>query len=276
MLQEVYFKFVQGLAEDLNSNNIKLASFPEVVIRIRTALDDPETTSKDVENILMMEPVLASRLLILANSSFHNAAGIKVESLHAAVSRVGFEPVRTAAIAFAVEQLYESENLGPLKDELRGVWSSGLNLAALADSIARECTTLDPDSAFIGGLLNQIGVLYLFSKYQKFPTLLEDTESRQNLIEEWAASVGESIVANWGFSEAIQHSVNPADKEERRGRREPNLTDIIIVAKRSLDPEQTDWPDSDEAKRLQLTPEKMTSVIEVYKSRLESITSSLH
>ncbi len=275
MSQEVYFSFVKGLAEDLNSENIKLASFPEVVIRIRAALDDPETTSMDIEHVLQMEPVLASRMLVLANSAFHNAAGIKVESLHAAVSRVGFEPVRTAAISYAVEQLYASKNLGPLKNELHKVWSSGLNLAALADSIARECTTLDPDSAFIAGLLNQIGILYLFSKYQQYPTLLEDTESRQNLIDEWAAPVGESIVANWGFSEAIQHSVNPADKEERRGRREPNLTDIVVTAKRSLDPEQTDWPDSDEAKRLQLTPEKMTSVIEQYKSRLESITSSL-
>ncbi len=275
MSQEVYFSFVKGLAEDLNSENIKLASFPEVVIRIRAALDDPETTSMDIEHVLQMEPVLASRMLVLANSAFHNAAGIKVESLHAAVSRVGFEPVRTAAISYAVEQLYASKNLGPLKNELHKVWSSGLNLAALADSIARECTTLDPDSAFIAGLLNQIGILYLFSKYQQYPTLLEDTESRQNLIDEWAAPVGESIVANWGFSEAIQHSVNPDDKEERRGRREPNLTDIVVTAKRSLDPEQTDWPDSDEAKRLQLTPEKMTSVIEQYKSRLESITSSL-
>ena len=229
----------------------------------------------DIENILSTDPVLASRILVLANSAYHNAAGIKVESLHAAVSRVGFEPVRTSVTTYALEQLHASKDLKPFKSELRQTWSAGLNLAALSESIARECTKLDPDSAFIAGLLNRIGVLYIFSKHKAFPTLIDDPEVRKGLIDEWVAPIGESVVANWGFSEAIQHSVNPGHKEERRGLGEPDLTDVIVTAKRSLDAEQQDWPDSIEARRLELTSEKMSSVIEKYEERMESISQSI-
>ena len=275
MSQEEYFSFVQGLASDLNGDKVNLPSFPEVVIQLRQQLDDPDTTSMDIENTLSMDPVLASRMLKLANSAFHNAAGIKVESLHAAVSRIGFEPVRTAATQYALEQLHASKDLAPFEKELRIAWSSGLNLAALSESIAKECTKLDPDSAFMAGLLNQIGVLYILSKHKDYPALLGDADARQNLINDWVGPVGESVVANWGFSEAIQRSVNPDDKEERRGRGEPDLADIIVVAKGSLDPEQSEWQESYAAKRIQLTPEKMATVIEQYELRMESLSASI-
>ena len=45
MSQEEYFSFVQSLALDLNRRQVKLPSFPDVVVRIRSALDDPDTTA---------------------------------------------------------------------------------------------------------------------------------------------------------------------------------------------------------------------------------------
>ena len=174
MSQKEYFELVQSLAVDLNRNDIKLPSFPDVVVRVRTALDDSDTTSTDLANILGVDAVLASRILILANSTYHNPGGIKIEGLEAAVGRIGFEKVRTAAIAYAVEQLHASEGLEPLKDELRTTWSAGMRLAAMSEVIAKHCTKLDGDSAFIAGLLHRIGVLYLFTKYHDYPALLQD------------------------------------------------------------------------------------------------------
>ena len=208
-----YFKLVESLASDLNKNDVKLPSFPDVVIRVRTALDNPETTSVDLANILSVEAVLASRILILANSSYHNPVGMRIESLEAAVGRIGFQKVRAAAIAFAVEQLHVGEGLEPLKNELRATWSAGMRLAAMSEVVARHCTRLDGDSAFIAGLLHRIGVLYLFTMYHDYPDLLQDAETRDALIEEWAAPIGESIVANWKFSEEIQATLNPDEVE---------------------------------------------------------------
>jgi HD-like signal output (HDOD) protein len=270
-----YFKLVQSLASDLNSGEIKLPSFPDVVIRVRAALDKPDTTSGDVANILSVEAVLASRILILANSAYHNPLGMQIESLEAAASRIGFQKVRAAAIAFAVEQLHAADGLEPLKDELRATWSAGMRLAAMSEVIARHCTQLDGDSAFIAGLLHRIGVLYLFTKYHDYPDLLQDAETRSGLIDEWAAPVGESIVTNWKFSEEIRATLNPDEVETAHRRTTPNLADIVITAKMALNGSDQDWYDTEEAKRLQLTHEQLPAIMASYKDRLASLASAV-
>ena len=276
MSQNEYFDFVQSLADDLNNDEIKLPSFPDVVVRIRTALDDPDTTGEHLGKILSVDAVLASRILILANSAYHNPAGIKIESLAAAVGRIGFEKVRTAAISYAVEQFYVSKTLQVLKDDLRVTWTDGLHLAAMSEVIARHCTKLDSDSAFIAGLMNRIGVLYIFTKYETYPTLLQDKDARQSIIDEWAAPIGQSIVANWGFSEEIQGTLNPDEVEKRMlDRSTANLADIVTTAKRSLNGEEAGIHDTAEAKRLQLTDKQMPAIMESYKQKLDSLKSAI-
>lgn len=275
MSQSQYFELVQSLAGDLNKKNIKLPSFPEVVVRIRTALDDPDTTGGDIAKILSVDAALASRILVLANSTYHNPGGIKIESVEAAVSRIGFEKVRTAAIAYAVEQLHASKGLEPLKNELRSNWSFGMRLAAMAEVIARHCTKLDGDSAFIAGLLHRIGVLYLFTKYNDYPELLQDAETRKGLIDEWAAPVGQSIVANWNFSDEVQETLNPDEVETTRRRVKPNLADVVTTAKNSLNGEDSDWRETEEAKRLQLTEDQVPAIKEAYEKKLESLASAV-
>ena len=137
MPQEEHFKFVKSLALQLNRKETKLTSFPDVVLRVRKALDHPDTASENLATILSVDPALASRILILANSTYYNAGGIKIESLDAAVGRVGFSTVRSTAISYAVELLHASKGFGALKSELGKIWSATLRLAAMSEVLAK-------------------------------------------------------------------------------------------------------------------------------------------
>lgn len=275
MSQDAYFKFAKSLARDLNRKEISLPSFPDVVIRIRTALDNPETTSGDLATIISVDTALALRILVLANSTYFNPAGIKIEGVDAAVGRIGFEKVRAAAIAYALEQLHSSQDLEPLKKELRDTWSLGLRLAALSEAIAKHCTRLDGDSAFIAGLLHHIGVLYIFTKYPEYPELLGNADTRQGLIDEWAAPIGESIVANWNFSKEIQATLNPAQSDAEGRRFKANLVDVVTTAKLSINGGEVQFPDTDEVHRLKLTDEIAPEILESYQQKLDSLASSI-
>ena len=119
MSAEEQSQFLQQLAEDLNSKNIQLPSFPDVVINIRTALEDPSCTSERLADVVRTDPVLVARLLMSANSAFHNRAGIEIIDLKLAISRLGFEVVRNTAITLAVEQIFaasEHENMKALSN----------------------------------------------------------------------------------------------------------------------------------------------------------------
>ncbi len=275
MSQEAYFNFAKSLARDLNRDEISLPSFPDVVIRIRTALDDADTTSKDLATIISVDAALTLRILVLANSTFYNPAGVKIEGLDAAIGRIGFQKVRSTAIAYAVEQLHSSTGLEPLKKELRETWSLGLRVAALSEAIARHCTKLDADSAFIAGLLNRIGVLWIFTKYPEYPELVADPESRQMLIDEWAAPIGESIVSNWNFSKEIRETLNPAQYAGEERTIDANLADVVTTARQSMNGGEIHFPESDEVRRLKVTDEIVPEILETYQGKLDSLASSV-
>jgi len=272
---EEHFRFVQELAADLNRKQVKLPSFPDVVMRIRKALDCPDTTASDLANILSNDAVLASRVLMLANSTYHNPAGIRIESLDAAVGRIGFEQVRTASISYAVEQLYASEDFEPLKNELRQSWAQSVRLAAMSEVIARSCTQLDCESAFVAGLLNRIGDLAIYMKYPSYPTIIQNSDARQHLLDEWSAPIGESIVEHWGFSEEIAQSVNPDDGTETRRRCEPTLADVVSIAKLSLNGSQDQLGEIAQSHNVEISQDKMPEVFELYKNKLDSIAAAL-
>ena len=275
MSQDEHFKFVKALAIDLNRNEIKLSSFPDVVVRVRNALDDPDTSGADLAKILSLDPVLTSKVLVLANSAACNPSGVKTDCLATAIGRIGFQKVRTTSISYAVELLHDSEGLEALKKELKKTWSSGLRLAAMSEAIAQKCTKLDADSAFLAGLLNQIGVLYIFKKYPEYPNLLQDPDARQGIVDEWAAPIGENIVGNWDFSDDVQATLNPADNDSARVGTDANLADVVTAAKASLNGASGELSDMPAARRMQLTEDKMPSVMEEYEQKLEALMSSV-
>ena len=89
------FAFVKLLAADLSKGNLDLPSFPDVVIRVRKALDDEDCTSEKLVRIIGAEPVLAARLLIIANSAGLRPSGDPVTDLKMAVNRIGRSLVRS-------------------------------------------------------------------------------------------------------------------------------------------------------------------------------------
>src|SRR5690606_25619020 len=94
------FAFVQALAAELSNGKVELPGFPEVAARVQRVLADPEVTADRVARVIGAEPVLASQLLMVANSVALNPSGKQITDLNAAIARVGLDTVRTATIAF--------------------------------------------------------------------------------------------------------------------------------------------------------------------------------
>lgn len=223
-----YFRFVQVLADELTRKEIKLPSFPDVVLKIRAALEDGDCTAERVADVVILEPVLTSRILAMANSAFYNPAGVKITNLRAAISRLGFNMVRNTAIAMAVEQLFQAEQQAAIRDQLRVLWKISLRKAAMSEVLAAQHAELDSDGAFLAGLLNEIGKLYILTKAKEFPEILADEQSRLQVLEEWNPQVGKSILENWDFPEEIVETV-ARDQTQRRSSK-PTLTDVIAAA----------------------------------------------
>ncbi len=202
MSAEEQAQFLQRLVEDLNSRKISLPSFPDVVIKIRNALEDPTCSSARLAAVARLDPVLVSRLLMAANSPFHNRAGIEIVDLNLAISRLGFEVVRNTAITLAIEQIFNASQHAALREQLKDLWTRSISLSSMCYVIARSNTSLDAEHAFLSGLLHDVGKLYILTQAKDYPGFLGDEDSLNKVMHDWHQSVGCSIVEAWGFADA--------------------------------------------------------------------------
>lgn len=267
MSAEEQTRFLQELAQDLNSKNIELPSFPDVVINIRTALEDPSCSSERLAEVVRTDPVLVARLLMAANSAFHNRAGIEITDLNLAISRLGFEVVRNTAITLAVEQIFSSSQHEELKYAVKEIWSNSLSLASMSFVIARNSGSINPDNAFLCGLLHEVGKLYILTKAQKFPALMGDEASLETVMQQWYSSVGRSIVEAWGFSTEIADSLETDEHLTDDTGAAASLVDVLILAREVLaDAENEELADVCEAPatRLKINAELLPAIHEEY------------
>jgi HD-like signal output (HDOD) protein len=233
----VGFKFVERLAQDLRDERLELPAFPEAVLRIQRALQSPDTSTDDIVRILSSEPALAARLLRIANSAEFRRMDQDVTDLRKAVSRMGFNMVRSVAVAFAMRQLRRKDTYSPAAQaELERSWKESLEVAAACFVIAKRFTRLNADQALLTGLLHVLGRLYIIMR-AKDTEELSETEMRE-VIDGWHASIGKAILESWGLPEALQSAVEHQDQLDIELDGPVTLTDVLITAKLLMRNEQ--------------------------------------
>src|SRR3979490_1639074 len=103
--------FLRLLAVEVSKGTVDLPCFPDVVIRIRHALADPNTTIDKPVWIGGSEPRLASRLRQTANSAAFNMSGKPLTDLRSAITRLGQQLVQSAAVAYSIRQMTSADSL---------------------------------------------------------------------------------------------------------------------------------------------------------------------
>lgn len=278
MNETAEFRFVAQLGKDLSDGVVSLPSLPDVVIQIRSLLAKEQCDFERVTEVVRVDPALVSRLMAFANSAFHSRGGDRVRSLDVAIGRLGFEVIRNAALSLAVKQLFLSEQHLSIAPHLKEIWSRSIQLASMSLVIAKRYGGLNEETAFMCGLLHEIGKLYILTRSKDFPEFLSDRESLEIVLEEWHSQIGESIVEVWGFDEEVCRSVVANEYLDEHASKAPTMIDVVYVARLLVD--QGDDARIDCSKitacvKLGVTEETIPDVLALYESKQRSVRQSL-
>ena len=220
-------QLLSGLAAEVSKGKVILPSFPDVVIRVRKALADPEAKVTQVMKIVSTEPQLAARLIQVANSTAYNPSGKPLTDLRAAITRLGHRPVQSAAMSFAIKQLRMAPALRTIAKPLNVLWEESITVASICQVLAQR-TKISPDEAFLTGLLHGMGRMYIMvrsvGKSDKLNTDFRD------MIDGWHPAIGKAVLENWGFSEHMSEAIGDQYNYDRGGNGEPDLTDVLVVS----------------------------------------------
>jgi HD-like signal output (HDOD) protein len=224
------FEFVAALASELSSGKIDLPSFPDVAIRVRRALGDDHTSIDQIVRIVGSEPALAARLLKMSNSAALNRSGRQVTELRTAIARMGYNMVRSAAISFAMAQIRSSSGLKGLEKPLDELWRANTYVAAFCHVLAKNHTNRNADEAFLAGLLSGVGRLYILTRTPRFPALLGDAASLDEIMNNWHANIAKAVLENWELSDEMVQAVAEQDDVGREHDGPADITDILTCA----------------------------------------------
>ncbi len=141
--------------QDVMAGKVKLPMVPRVVQRVLAVIRKPDASFAEVTEELEQDPVLSSRVLRLANSSFFGGRR-SLASIEDAVSTVGLNSLQTLLIASgAMAAFVEVPAVN-----LRQFWMVSVISASSARQIAAR-TDVNGEMAYCAGLLQGVGHLIL-------------------------------------------------------------------------------------------------------------------
>jgi putative nucleotidyltransferase with HDIG domain len=135
-----------------------LPSLPEVVAYLVRALRDDNADLETLAQHINSDPAIAARLLAAANSA---SAGLskRVHSAGQAFLLLGADRVINLILASSLIYCYDERASGFIAPLF---WRHSLGVAICARALAEQ-TGIDPELAFVGGLLHDIGRLLMYT-----------------------------------------------------------------------------------------------------------------
>lgn len=220
--------FYNEILADLENGTLVLPTLPEVALKVRDVVDDPEATAEKLAHIITTDPALSTRLLKVANSALYRGRH-PVESVQMAVSRLGLTMVRNLVTSLVMEQMFQATS-NRLEKRLHDLWEHSTEVAAISQVIAAKQAGIKADEAMLAGLIHSIGVLPILMKAEESPNILQNSALLDNLIESLYPRIGEAILRSWKFPESLIAVAAEHANYDRNIDGEADLVDIIQVA----------------------------------------------
>lgn len=226
--REPYANDVRTLLElVVNSEEGTIRPIPTAAKRAMSLARNPNANLVDVAEAFERDPSLAEGLLRMANSSWYRGGDEQVDSLREALQRTG----SSGAEIVIMENALKGTLCRPgsaYEGMVAQVWLHLSRTAPIARTLARTFS-VEPDTAFMLGLLHDAGKLVLFDALSEFrhrtrhSTRLPYSVARSMLIE-LHEPLGGLAMLRWGLEpdraaavadhhrRALPHTVNPASE----------------------------------------------------------------
>lgn len=200
----------------------RLPSLPNVLVEMLRACEKNQASFQELSQIISRDPVIAGRVIFLANSSFYNP-GSKITTLERALFLLGTDTLKTIVITASIQQFFSAFKSAH-SDFLVSFWQRSLTCALLAKSLAILTSYPNPDEVYLSGLLHNIGELVLDSNQpglynDENNVLAKPSDSEQLSLEKNTfkfnhAQVGSYLAKEWGLNQFVCDAIefHHADK----------------------------------------------------------------
>lgn len=223
--------------DEVMLKSIELPVLPATTQKVLGLMSDPDVSIEKVKRLIESDPGLATRILKIANSAFYGGYR-DIQNLSQAILRLGLNAVRNIVVATSMKNVYKRFGL---TEKL--LWEQLIGSALASNIIAKHTRVADPEDAFIGGLLHDIGKVVLNNEFPELFAKVMERVYNENVPFNVAElevfdvpqrQVGAVVLKKWGFPENLELLLKHFDNPEAvaKERYLYNLVTIITLADR--------------------------------------------
>ncbi|MCD6188431.1 MAG: HDOD domain-containing protein [Desulfuromusa sp.] len=190
-------------------SSAQLITLPEIYLRLKELLADPDYTMAEVALLISHDPGLAARVLRIVNSPL-NRRTAKIEKISYAVSLLGAQQVHDVVLCASVTETFDGIHSDVVN--MKQFWQRSIYCAITARQLAIKCK-VECERLFLLGLLADIGHLFMYlsiSKQAQQAIVQAHEEQRPlYLIENEQlgfnyAEVGGMMMKEWSLPRSLQ------------------------------------------------------------------------
>jgi HD-like signal output (HDOD) protein len=174
--------FIEEIERCIESGEISLPVFSPTAMKIQQELVKAEPDNQLIEKLVTGDQALTSQILRMANSSFYKGLN-EILTVKAAIIRLGMREVGRITLLAASKNQYRSAD-PEINQMLQNLWQHAAATARAAYWIARRCNYVDLQSqAFFGGLLHDVGKLFVLTVIEHLKTARQVSLTRQLVLD---------------------------------------------------------------------------------------------
>lgn len=182
-----------------------LPVMPELATRLMRTMEREDTSLAEIGALIERDPSLVVKVLRLANSAAVGATR-SVANIRDAANLIGMRRLREMSLAACVANLFPNK----VRFDRERFWRHGLATAGHAKVLAGLCK-LDPDTAYIAGLVMRIGRVLMLMVEPEIVARCDDlNDAPDSLIGhevEWLGcshlEVSAALAKRWNFPNEI-------------------------------------------------------------------------
>ncbi len=219
----------------------ELPTLPSIVYELSQAINDPMSSTGDVERIMAGDQSMTAKVLKLANSAYYAIPG-GVSSLQRAIAYIGYDAIQQLVLSASIIRALGAK--GSPRFDLNQFWKHAVGVAMAAETVARFIQYKAPSDLFTAGLVHDMGkvAIYIVAPELFLETVAAAESSRASIHEVEGklglprhTEIGHRLAARWLLPPQIRavvlhhHALDRGLRDGLSGELN-NVVDIVCLA----------------------------------------------
>jgi putative nucleotidyltransferase with HDIG domain len=283
--------FISGreLIRKIISNTASLPTMPEVMLKVQQMIKLPGTSPAQLAKIIETDPSMVAGILKVANSAYYGFRG-KVSTIRHASALFG-----TRRLAELITAMSAGGVLGTAMDgyglKAGDMWRHSITVACTASEIAAAVDSDTFESAYMAGLLHDVGKIILDPYVQKRKVLFDHyfaahpektvQDAERDILGFDHAVIAAIICENWNLprsiSFGIRHHHQPSSAGDHQLSHIVHLADFVSTMAGAGVDDNASHQTLDEASQsmIPLDEDALQAISEKARQYMESLTGHL-